>query len=1558
MGQRLRIFISSPSDVAEERLRANLVVQKLARDYARFFQIEPYLWEHEPMLASGHFQDAIEPPSASDIVILIVYSRIGVPLPAQSTLREYRGIDGRSPVTGTEWEFEEALAAYRARGTPDLLAYRKLGDPGASLADPARRAEQERQWAALQSFWQRHFESGNIFLAGSAKFNSLEEFEQKLEADLVALIERRIAQGIAAPEGGPALWLKGSPFRGLAAYDFPDAPIFFGRDGAIRSALTRLQQAAQRDCAFLLLLGASGAGKSSVARAGILPALFAPKAIPGVGIWRRIVFRPGDGDDDPVLGLARALCAGGPDGDVGLKELVSASTGAAELAAHLASAADDASYPLRQALERIAAAERPRRGLLPHETARVVILIDQLEELFTRRIEADRRALFVRILAGLARSGCVWIVATMRSDLWHRAVELPQLVTLTEAGARLDLPAPDNAQIIEILRRSATAAGLRFEVEAESGLGLDAVMAHAAAEEPGVLPLLSVMLESLYQRDILERQDLGGQDLEGQDLERRDGAQPNLLRFTTYRALGELKGAIARRADAVLDALAASDPAAAQALPRVLRALVTIAAQGGGVTARPASLAAFAEGGAEARLIAALLAPRARLLIAAAANDAVEVRLAHEALIENWPRARAQIARDRRDLETRTRLEALLRRWSAAEGAERKRALLTGLNLVEGADLLQRWGDEASPALTEFVVASRNADRRRRRRGMAAAAALLCVFAAIAAVASLQWRRAEVHATAARQAQETERQARAAAEAERSRAVANEQRAAEALRATRRETAQTLAAQVQLALGQHDVRRALGLAVQAATIERGALGPGDLPASEPALLQALGQVREVAHIRGTSQRYFQPFTFLDDTTLLYAGAREGVTQLDLRGEAPRVTRIELGGEQPVNQLAAAPAAHSVALALGEELQLIDLATKSLKARIALSARINALDIDPAQRLVAATAGQRVALVELGSANLKWLAPPEVPGGVMAGQARFARSGTRLLVTFGAAIFEYEVASGTLLGQVGTLSGAGLGADQPTINAVLANGVVPFVQLAPDLGDSARLFSFAPLELQAIDPENHTARSLRAESSDFEFHGISAIDQERQGHATTLAAVLTRTRDNGQEFQLRYLSGRDGLILGTDQRLAPPFESFAIAPGDFANRKPDICKVSPRVTFLACQYWSKDTQGIVVWRVLAGTHGLERVADRYNASSVLFSGSGDLLVTTNEGLVALDDKGERKLAGLTGEWMLSSAQGNYLVATSAANGTALVLRRSDAGFEKTQHEIKGAKVLVVPGENRALAQYADRVALIDLTDGRTLWTVPIAGAQLVSPRGTQVVVAASNAAYLLDLASGRIVKSFPLTSAPDSPVAVDAEGGQLAYVDIEKKTFILDLATGEIRTVTDGADAATRLAWTRDATALLIGQRDGSVLAWRQGKRAWLVPSPFEKSFRASAWPGQPPQGVVLQIALSHDGRRFAIIRQDMPNIDIHETASGRLLTQLASPSTTLSVPARVAFGPNDEIVSSWAFHAMTRNKPRFVMLHRLPRNFEEALAAAQRRLEALEGRPRGTDPAH
>ncbi len=83
------------------------------------------------------------------------------------------------------------------------------------------------------------------------------------------------------------------------------APVFCGRGQLLELCLQDLHAAAQRGCAFLLLLlGASGAGKSSLARAGPLPWLNKAGAAPGVNGWREAIFRPGQ---DPLAALARAL---------------------------------------------------------------------------------------------------------------------------------------------------------------------------------------------------------------------------------------------------------------------------------------------------------------------------------------------------------------------------------------------------------------------------------------------------------------------------------------------------------------------------------------------------------------------------------------------------------------------------------------------------------------------------------------------------------------------------------------------------------------------------------------------------------------------------------------------------------------------------------------------------------------------------------------------------------------------------------------------------------------------------------------------------------------------------------------------------------------------------------------------------------------------------------------------------------------------------------------------------------------------------------------------------
>jgi hypothetical protein len=112
----LRIFVSSPGDVAEERLIARRVIGRLEAQFGDVLHLEPLFWEHEPLLATATFQEQMPRTSESDIAIVILWSRIGTTLPGH-----IQRADGSSYSSGTEFEFEDAVEGFRRNGKPELL---------------------------------------------------------------------------------------------------------------------------------------------------------------------------------------------------------------------------------------------------------------------------------------------------------------------------------------------------------------------------------------------------------------------------------------------------------------------------------------------------------------------------------------------------------------------------------------------------------------------------------------------------------------------------------------------------------------------------------------------------------------------------------------------------------------------------------------------------------------------------------------------------------------------------------------------------------------------------------------------------------------------------------------------------------------------------------------------------------------------------------------------------------------------------------------------------------------------------------------------------------------------------------------------------------------------------------------------------------------------------------------------------------------------------------------------------------------------------------------------
>jgi ketosteroid isomerase-like protein len=260
----IRIFISSPGDVAQERVIAERVVERLQGEFARRATLDVIRWEREPLRATEHFQEQITPPAETDISVFILWSRLGTPLPEDKFQKE----SGEQYRSGTEWEFENAVEAYQETGTPDLVTYRKTKDPEARLSneeDVEQRLEQKR---ALESFVEQWFkgEEGESFQAAFHAFESPAEFEQMLETHLRKLIEEHLPERTTesrkvAPD---AHWHQGSPFRGLRPFEEEHAPIFFGRTAAVTQIIERLERQAETGSPFVLVHGPSGTGKSSV----------------------------------------------------------------------------------------------------------------------------------------------------------------------------------------------------------------------------------------------------------------------------------------------------------------------------------------------------------------------------------------------------------------------------------------------------------------------------------------------------------------------------------------------------------------------------------------------------------------------------------------------------------------------------------------------------------------------------------------------------------------------------------------------------------------------------------------------------------------------------------------------------------------------------------------------------------------------------------------------------------------------------------------------------------------------------------------------------------------------------------------------------------------------------------------------------------------------------------------------------------------------------------------------------------------------------------------------
>ena len=337
---------------------------------------------------------------------------------------------------------------------------------------------------ALEAFWGRWFrdEKGH-FTAGFDTFDTSKDFGEKLKRHLRLWLERRIKRTTWS------ISLKGSPYHRLESFDPDHADVFFGRRRAIRQVIARLQTRAIEGCAFLVVVGMSGAGKSSMVKAGVVPWLTNGFVASDVDAWRHCILRCDLILDDPALHLARALS----DPDC-LPELAEGDYGDPEILAKLMrEAPSSAAAPIVSALRRAGEAMRARMKLDRVGKVQLVMVFDQLEALLLG--PPASRELLVALMDTLARSGAIAVIATLRSDYYPEFQANPGLMALKTDGASFDLAPPNVLEINEIIEGTARAAGLGLQQDGEQDL---AAMLNKAAAKPGSLPLLEFTLASLF----------------------------------------------------------------------------------------------------------------------------------------------------------------------------------------------------------------------------------------------------------------------------------------------------------------------------------------------------------------------------------------------------------------------------------------------------------------------------------------------------------------------------------------------------------------------------------------------------------------------------------------------------------------------------------------------------------------------------------------------------------------------------------------------------------------------------------------------------------------------------------------------------------------------------------------------------------------------------------------------------------------------------------------------------------------------------------------------------
>ena len=437
------------------------------------------------------------------------------------------------------------------------------------------------------------------------------------------------------------------PYKGLASFETRDAEYFCGREREVANLITRVASAR-----LVGIVGASGSGKSSLLRAGLLAALTGG-ALPGSERWQIELLRPGG---HPVKALESAV-----------------------------------------------------EGTDPGR--RLVVAVDQFEEVFTTCADEGERVRFMTTLADLAlraEQGAVVVIA-VRADFYGHCGLQEEFARLLSMDHLLVAPMhpEDVSRAIEV---PANRVGLTVESELTNALVED------VGDAPGMLPLLSTTMLHLWS-----------------------GREDGVLRLERYREFGGVRAAVSRLAERAYGQLTDAEKRAAREI--MLR---LVAAEEHTVTRRRAPLAELDLDDQPSRERALAVLTEARLVTVS--DDAVE--LSHEALLEEWPRLERWIDDNRAGQRVLLHLAAAAREWD--QRGRDSSELYRGARLAAALDWASQNASDVSRLERAFLDSAsefsqqrlRHEQRQNRRlRSVVAALGIILAVAAVAAVIALAQRR-------------------------------------------------------------------------------------------------------------------------------------------------------------------------------------------------------------------------------------------------------------------------------------------------------------------------------------------------------------------------------------------------------------------------------------------------------------------------------------------------------------------------------------------------------------------------------------------------------------------------------------------------------------------------------------------------------------------------------------------------------------------------------------------------------------------------------------------------